>query len=405
MKLAKTVSLALKSLGLNKMRTFLMMLGIIIGITTLTVIVSVGKGGRAKVMKAIKNVGTNAVMVFAGGGRVMGPPDERINTLTLEDAQAIMREIPGIKAIDPALVRVGRTVKFEDNNTNTVIYGGTTNYGDAWDWVVESGDYFTDEDVNSMSRVAVLGKTVVRELFGDSDPIGQNVKIENVNFKIIGVLAQRGTSPMGMDMDSRVVIPYTTASRRVFNTTYISLIRMAAADPDQVERIEKQVADLLRDRHRIQPGFPDDFRVRGASSISKMAKGMMGTMNLFLGLVSLISLVVGGIVVMNIMLISVGERVKEIGLRRAVGAKKNDIRNQFLIESSIVTLMGGVIGVVVGLILSVILPVVSKGKMPAMLSWEPFVLGFIFSVLVGILAGIHPAKKAAELDPVAALKG
>ncbi len=231
MKQAKTVKLALQAIGMNKMRTFLMMLGIIIGITTLTVIVSVGKGASAKVMKTIQNFGANAVMVFAGGGKVMGPPDEKTNTLTLEDAQAIMQEVKGIRSMDTALIRLGRTVKYEDNNTNTVIYGGTTNYGDAWDWSVESGDYFTEEDMTGMARVAVLGKTVVKELYGSTDPIGTNIKIENVNFKVIGVLAPRGTSPMGMDMDSRIVIPYTTASRRVFNTPYISLIRMAAADP------------------------------------------------------------------------------------------------------------------------------------------------------------------------------
>jgi putative ABC transport system permease protein len=405
MNTGKSVKLAAKAIGLNKMRTFLMMLGIIIGITTLTVIVSVGKGGRAKVMKAIQSVGTNAVMVFAGGGKVMGPPDEKVNTLTLEDAQAVMQEVKGVKAMDAALVRLGRTVKFEENNTSTVIYGGTTNYGSAWEWAVESGDFFTDEDMNSMARVAVLGKTVVRELFGGADPIGQDIKIENVNFKVVGVLSGRGTSPMGMDMDSRVVIPYTTAARRVFNTPYISIIRMAAADVKEVERVEQQVADVLRDRHHIQSGFPDDFRVRGASSISKMAMGMMGTMNLFLGLVSLISLLVGGIVVMNIMLISVGERVKEIGLRRAVGARKSDIRKQFLIESSLVTVMGGFIGVIVGIIVSYILPIVTKGKMATMPSWEPFVLGFLFSTLVGLIAGLHPAKKASELDPVVALKG
>lgn len=404
MNTGKIMKLAVKAIGINKMRTFLMMLGIIIGITTLTVIVSVGKGASAKVMKTVRNFGTNAVMVFAGGGKVMGPPDEKVNTLTLEDAQAIMQEVNGIRSMDTALIRVGRTVKYEDNNTNTVIYGGTTNYGDAWDWSVESGDYFTEEDMASMARVAVLGKTVVNELYGGTDPIGTNIKIENVNFKVIGVLAPRGTSPMGMDMDSRIVIPYTTASHRVFNTTYVSLIRMAAADTDQVGRIEQEVSHLLRERHHFQPGFPEDFRVRGASSVSKMAKGMMGTLNLFLGLVSLISLVVGGIVVTNIMLISVGERVKEIGLRRAVGARKKDVRNQFLIESSLITVMGGVIGVLVGLIVAVLLPALSKGKMPAMPSWEPFVLGFIFSVLVGILAGIHPAKKAAEMDPVIALK-
>ncbi|HEY6010598.1 MAG TPA: ABC transporter permease, partial [Nitrospirota bacterium] len=371
MNTGKSVKLAMKAIGLNKMRTFLMMLGIIIGITTLTVIVSVGKGGRAKIMKAIKNVGTNAVMVFAGGGKVMGPPDEKTNTLTIEDAQAIMQEVKGIKAMDTGLIRLGRTVKYEDNNTNTVIYGGTTQYGDAWDWAVESGDFFTDEDMTSMARVAVLGKTVVSELFGSADPIGQNVKIENVNFKIVGVLSQRGTSPMGMDMDNRIIIPYTTASHRVFNTPYLGVIRIAASDPNQVERLENEVTNLLHERHHIQAGFPDDFRVRGASSISKMAKGMMGTMNLFLGLVSLISLVVGGIVVMNIMLISVGERVKEIGLRRAVGARRKDIRGQFLIESSLITLMGGIIGVLIGIVVAVLLPILSNGKMPAMPSWEP----------------------------------
>jgi putative ABC transport system permease protein len=405
MKSGKTMKLAMKAIGLNKVRTFLMMLGIIIGITTLTVIVSVGKAGKAKVMKTIQSVGTNAVMVFAGGGKVMGPPDEKTNTLTLEDAQAIQQEVKGIKAMDPALVRLGRTVKFEDNNTSTVVYGGTMNYGSAWNWSVESGDFFTDEDLNGMARVAVLGKTVVEDLFGDADPIGQDIRIENVNFKVVGVLSSKGTSPMGMDMDDRVVIPYTTAARRLFNTPYISIMRMAASDVNDVERIERQVAEVLRDRHHIQAGFPDDFRVRGASSISKMAKGMMGTMNLFLGLVSLISLAVGGIVVMNIMLISVGERVKEIGLRRAVGARKQDIRRQFLIESSLVTVMGGFIGVLAGLTLSVLLPIVTKGKMPAMLSWEPLVLGFIFSTLVGLVAGLHPAKKASELDPVVALKG
>jgi putative ABC transport system permease protein len=404
MKQAKTIKLALRAIGMNKMRAFLMMLGVIIGITTLTVIVSVGKGASAKVMKTVQNFGSNAVMVFAGGGKVLGPPDEKTNTLTLEDAQAVMQEVKGIRSMDTALLRLGRTVKYEENNTNTMIYGGTVNYGDAWEWSVESGDYFTEEDMASMARVAVIGKTVVNELYGPTDPIGTNIKIENVNFKVVGVLAPRGTSPMGMDMDSRIVIPYTTASRRVFNTPYINLIRMAVVDTNHVDKIESDVAALLKERHHIQPGFPEDYRVRGASSVSRMAKGMMGTLNLFLGLVSLISLVVGGVVVMNIMLISVGERVKEIGLRRAVGARKKDIRNQFLIESSLITLMGGIIGVLVGLVVAVLLPIVSKGKMPAMPSWEPFVLGFIFSVLVGILAGIHPAKRAAEMDPVIALK-
>ncbi len=404
MQQAKTVKLALRAIGMNKMRALLMMLGVIIGITTLTVIVSVGKGASAKVMKSVQNFGANAVMIIAGGGKVMGPPDEKVNTLTLEDAQAVMTEVKGIRSMDTALIRLGRTVKYEENNTNTVIYGGTVNYGDAWDWNVESGDYFTEEDVTSMARVAVVGKTVVDELYGSTDPIGTNIKIENVNFKVVGVLAPRGTSPMGMDMDSRIVIPYSTASRRVFNTPYLSLIRVAAIDPNQVEKIENDVAALLKERHHIQSGFPEDFRVRGASSVSKMAKAMMGTLNLFLGLVSLISLVVGGIVVMNIMLISVGERVKEIGLRRAVGARKLDIRNQFLIESSLITLMGGIIGVLAGLVVSALIPIMSKGKMAAILSWEPFVLGFVFSVLVGILAGIHPAKKAAEMDPVIALK-
>ncbi len=405
MKRAKTFRLAFRAIGMNKMRTFLMMLGVIIGITTLTVIVSVGKGAKARVMRTIQNFGADAVVVFAGGGKIMGPPDEKVNTLTLDDAQAIKEEIRGIRSMDPALIRVARTVIYEDQNTNTVIYGGTTNYGDAWEWNVESGDYFTEEDMASMARVAVVGKTVVNELYGSTDPIGTNIRIENVNFKVIGVLAPRGMTPFGMDMDNRIVIPYTTASRRVFNTPYINLIRMAAADPNEVGRIEGETASLLKERHHIQPGFPEDYRVQGASYMSKMAKSMMGTLNLFLGLVSLISLVAGGIVIMNIMHVSVSERVKEIGLRRAVGAKKQDVRSQFLIESSLIAVTGGFIGILAGLLVSVLLPTVSKGKMPAVLSWEPFALGFFFSAIVGVLAGFHPANKAAEMDPVNALKG
>jgi len=406
MKQGKTIQLAFHAMNLNRLRTFLMMLGIVIGITTLTVIVSMGKGASAKVLKSIQAFGTNGVMVFAGGGKFLGPPDEKTNTLTLDDADAISHEIRGIKSMDKAIVRVGRTVKYENKNTNCVIYGGTTNFSSAWEWGLESGDFFTDEDLTGMARVAVLGKTVVKELYGKTDPIGTSVNIENITFKVIGVLASRGISPAALDLDNRIIIPYTTAARRVFNTPYIGAIRMAVADPVQSEKIEESIIALLRERHHVQPGFPEDFRVRGPSSISRiLAKSMSGTLDLFLALVSLISLIVGGIVVMNIMLISVSERTAEIGLRRAVGAKKMDIRNQFLVESLLTTVLGGVLGASVGVAVAMLLPVLSKGKLQALPSWEPFALGFVFSALVGVVAGIHPAKKAAAMDPINALKG
>jgi putative ABC transport system permease protein len=268
-----------------------------------------------------------------------------------------------------------------------------------------------------MSKNAVIGQTLVKELFGDQNPIGETIRVNNTNFKIIGIMAHRGTSPMGMDMDRRVFVPRTTAMRKLFNIDHVGMIRMYVEDESKLQEVTMNVTALLKERHHITAGQEDDFRVTNTMKMSMMAKGVSKTLRTFLILLSVISLGVGGIVIANIMFISVNERKKEIGIRRAFGARAKDIMNQFLGEALLVTVSGGVLGTLLGFALSKIVSMIPMatamgpmGKkkmmtMPAVISWEPFVLAFLFSVIIGVLAGIQPAKKAAAMDPVEAIRG
>lgn len=419
--MAKTVSLALKGLAKYRMRTFLMMLGIVIGIATLTVIVSISKGAQAKIMKGIQSFGTNAVLVSAGGGKMFGPPDEDTTSLTLEDAAAIKESVKGIKHIAPFTVSVSQDIIYGNQNTASPVLGVTPEWMDAWQWYVDKGEYISDEDNASMSKNAVIGRTVARELFGDQNPIGETIRINTTNFKVIGIMAHRGTSPMGMDMDRRVFVPRTTAMRKLFNIDHVGMIRMYVEDEAKLREVTMNVTALLRERHHIAPPQEDDFRVTNTMKMAAMAKGVSKTLRTFLILLSVISLGVGGIVIANIMFISVNERKKEIGIRRAFGARAKDIMNQFLGEALMVTVSGGILGTLLGFVVSKVISMIpvassvgsmggSMGKkkmmtMPAVISWEPFALAFLFSVLIGVLAGIQPAKKAAAMDPVEAIRG
>ena len=410
MSAAKAINLSLKGLSKYRMRTFLMMLGIIVGIATLTVIVSIGKGMQNKVMKGIQSFGPNAVMVSAGGGKMFGPPDEKVTTLTLDDAAAIGESIKGIRSSSPFTVNLEQTVIYGNKNSTAPVVGVTPEFADAWQWYAEQGDFISEEDNASMSKNCMLGRTVVSELFGTQNPIGETIRVNNTNFKIIGVLSKRGTSPHGMDMDRRVMVPITTAMKRMYNTTHIGMIRLYLDDPARLDEVSKSVTALLKERHHITPPQEDDFRVTNTMAMAKMAKGVSKTLVTFLGLLSLISLGVGGIVIANIMFISVNERKKEIGIRRAFGARAGDIMSQFLGESLVVTISGGIAGTVLGFIISKGVSMASgmgKGKimLPAVITWEPFVLAFLFSALVGLLAGLQPARKAAGLDPVEAIRG
>ena len=399
----RIIGLAFNGLARQKMRTFLMMLGIVIGVATLTVIISLTKGAQHKVMKGIKNFGANSVMASAGGGRMFGPPDGSTTTLTMADARALKESITGIRHLAPFTMNVAQTVVAGNKNTRAAVFGVTPEFADAWQWFADKGDFISDEDVSALSKNCVLGRTVVRDLFGDQDPIGETVRLNNTNFTVIGVLSRRGASPHGMDMDNRVVVSLSTAMRRLYNTTALGMIRLYVDDPDRLDEVTTSVAAVLRERHHITSPQEDDFRVTNSMAVAGTVKGVSKTMATFLLLLASISLVVGGLVIANIMLISVNERKKEIGIRRAFGAKARDIRQQFLGEALIVTLCGGIGGTFLGAAVS--LAIAGIKKMPAVLSWEPFVLAIIFSAVVGIVAGLQPARKAAGMDPVNAIKG
>lgn len=403
MSLTRSFQLSFRGLSKYKSRTFLMMLGIIVGIATLTVIVSIGKGMQKKVMKGIRSFGPNAVMVAAGGGKMFGPPDDKVTTLTLEDVAAIKESIKGIKYSAPFTMNLEQSIIYGNKNAAAPVTGVTPEWADAWQWYAEKGDFISDEDNSSLSRNCVLGQTVIRELFGDQDPIGETIRVNNTTFKIIGVLPRRGTSPMGMDMDRRVVIPLTTAMKKMYNVSHVGMIRLYIDDPSRLDEVSKSVTAILRERHRITPPQEDDFRVTNTMSTAHMAGGISKTLGTLLGLLSLISLGVGGIVIANIMFISVNERKKEIGIRRAFGATAKDIMRQFLGEALLVTISGGIVGTLLGIVIA--LGLSSAKKMPAVLSWEPFAMALFCSMLAGVIAGIQPARKAAQLDPVEAIRG
>lgn len=401
MKTAAQVSL--QGLSKYKTRTFLMMLGVIVGIATLTVVVSISKGMQKKVMQSIQSFGPNAVMVAAGGGKMFGPPEDRVVTLTLDDAAALRDGVPGVKNVAPFTVNIEQNIIAGNVSTTSPVVGVTPEFADAWQWYPEKGEFISEEDTASLSRNAVIGQTVARELFGNQEAVGETVRVNNTTFTVVGVLSRRGTSPMGMDMDRRVMIPLTTAMKKMYNVNHVGMIRLYLDDPSRLKDATAAVTSVLRERHRITPPDENDFRTINTMSMAMMASGVAKTLGTFLGLLSLVSLVVGGIVIANIMFVSVGERRKEIGIRRAFGATARDIRRQFLGEALFVTISGGVVGTLLGIVLSI--GFARMKNMPTVISWEPFVLALVFSGLVGVLAGLQPARRAAALDPVEAIRG
>jgi len=403
MKTELTIKESFKGLGRNKTRTFLMMLGIIIGIATLTIIVSAILGAKSKVMEKVAIFGFDEIAVFAGTGRVIGvPQDVPTVTLKIEDGKSILAEVNNVKAAAFSFTTHAMPVKSANKNTESPIVATTPSWVEVWDTPAVAGEFFTDEDLTSLARVAVIGQTVAKELFGSEDPVGKQVHIREVPFVVKGVLQAKGTSPWGLDMDSRIIIPLTTGQKRLLNKDYINQIKVKLRDPAKMAKTVEEIRHLLRERHNLQAGVEDDFTINTPKLVTEMATQVSTALSLFLIVISGISLIVGGIVVGNIMLISVGERKQEIGLRRALGARKKDILSQFLFESVAVTVFGGLVGVILGLGGGKLISLFTKLSMA--ISWEPFVLAFVFSGLVGVLAGISPARRAASLDPVEALR-
>ncbi len=406
MKIVSTVRVSLKGLTANKLRTFFMMLGVLIGITALTVIVSVGQGAKLQVMQRMENLSAfGAVMVVPGGGmtRGLGSVDTVPPTLTVEDAQAIQAEVPNVQDVALVQSKQGAAIKFGGQSTTTMVWGVTPNYPRIRPTPVTRGEFFSVEEQSSQARVAVLGQDTAAALFGDADPLEQTIRIENVPFRVIGLQKRMGASPGGGNLDDRILIPQATAARRLFNATNMTQLVIQIKGRDQVAGAAERVKRLLRERHHIAPGMPDDFGVRIAEQMLGILTGTSQTLTIFLAIVAGLSLLVGGFIVMNIMLISVSERTKEIGLRRAVGARRRDILVQFVLEAGAVTAAGGLIGVLLGvggaLIASRLI------GWPAALSWPAIVGAVLFAGIVGLVFGVQPARKAAALHPVEALRG
>ncbi len=402
MRISRIVREGIQALGANKLRTFFMMAGTIIGIAALTVIMAMGKGTEKNVMKRVNSFGVRAIMVNAGGGKGMSPPQEGITTLRLEDLEAIRTQISGIEVISPGVMKRGTSIKAGVSQAQVTVFAVEPEWYDAWDWHIQSGDPISSEDVSTMGRTCNLGTSINRTLFGDANPIGEYVQIENTRFLVKGILESKGTSPMGTDFDNRVLIPLTTGMRRFLNQDYISYIRVKVKDPKDLTRIGEKIRDILHDRHHITPPQEDDFAIVTAADIAKTARGISGTFSFLLTALAALSLIVGGIVLMNILLISVSERVKEIGLRRALGATQSDIFQQFLAESLAITLLGMILGCALGWSVSMLVGMFTK--VPVLISWEPFALAVVFSLLVGLFFGIQPARRAARLKPVEALR-
>jgi putative ABC transport system permease protein len=402
MRIVRLLRQSITALGRNRMRSFLVMLGVIVGIAALTVVVSMAKAANQKVMQRVNNFGPTAIMLFAGGGKNIPGPDPTVATLTFDDAKAVESQIPGVAMICPQVMRLRVPAKHLDQSTEVTIQGAATNYQEAWNWFVSDGDFYNEQDYATLARVAVIGQTVVRELFGGANPIGETIQIGNTNFRVKGVLPPRGTSPMGGDMDDRVVVPLTTAMRRLFNVTTLTMVRVRVDGVSDVKRVAQEIRALMHERHHIRPPDLDDFRVVASDAVAALSAEVSGTLNKILLAVTALSLIVGGIVLMNLMLLSVTERRHEIGLRRALGGRRRDILLQFVFESVVLTFTGGLVGLVLGIAAAI---VVGKATANAtVVSWEPLVLGVALSVLVGLFFGLFPARRASAMPPVQALR-
>jgi len=396
------IRIALRNLGLRKGRAALMMAGVATGIVTLTLVTAVTSGTGQKVEKGIQSFGPDAIMVVAGSPQTRGPGDERVTTLVAGDLEAIRSGISGVRVIVPIVARSAQTVVAGDRNTTTTVFGSTPEIEDAWDQHAESGEVLSEAYESSSARVAALGKTTARELFGGDDPVGESIRLGEQAFKVIGVAEPKGTSPMGMDMDARIFVPLSTSMRRLYNVDYYSMIRLRLDPGTDMRQAVDQISSLLRQRHAIGAGDTDDFVVRSAISFRQMAAKMSRTLTLLLGIITLVALAAGALVLANILTVAVSERRAEIGVRRAVGATRGQITQQFLVEGVVVTVLGGLLGIALGTGVALVLR--SSTELPIALSWEPFVLGFLVTIVVGLAASFVPARRAASINVVDALR-
>ena len=403
MNFTNTFRLALRALARNKMRSALTMLGIIIGVGAVIAVVSIGQGAQYMVQQGIQAMGTNVVFIAAGSGRPGGirVGYGGVKTLTIDDMKAILREIPLIKEAAPS-VNSRRQVIYGNQNWSTSVTGTTPNFFEIRNWSIQAGSVFSDEEVDLAANVCVIGTTVARNLFLDENPVGKTMRIGNLPFRVDGVLESKGQNVIGQDQDDAIYAPYTTVQRKISGITWVQFINASAISPVASVAAVNPITSLLRERHRIRPGDDDDFFVRTQSEVAALMNQTQSVMTLLLGGIASVSLLVGGIGIMNIMLVSVTERTREIGVRMAVGATERDVQRQFLVEAVTLSMMGGAIGIFFGLVGSALIS--NFLSWPTLVSIKAIVTAAIFSAAVGIFFGYYPARKAAQLDPIEALR-
>ena len=393
--------MAWASLIANKLRSLLTMLGIIIGVAAVIALVSIGNGVKQDIEDSISSLGSNLLVVMPGAPRTPGvrPSQGSMKSLKISDYEAIAK-LEGVKAASP-MTNGSYVVIYQNKNWTTSVSGVNANFQDVNNWTMTSGRFFSDKNVQNRERVAVVGQTVVKNLFADEDPVGKEIRVKNIPFRVIGVLKSKGNGTMGNDQDDTVLIPYTTSMERVEGIDYLRMVYVVAKDDEGIDRLQADIENLLRVRHNIKDTNLDDFNIQNMKSIMETVAQTTGTFTLFLGAVAAISLVVGGIGIMNIMLVSVTERTREIGVRKALGATYSVIVTQFLIEAVVISLMGGFIGIAFGIGASKVIGMVSG--MSTIVSVPTIIMSFAFSMAIGLIFGIYPARKAAKLNPIDAL--
>src|SRR5262245_46229500 len=396
---------AFRALARNKMRSALTMLGIIIGVASVIAMVSIGQGAQASVQEQIASVGTNLLFVGGGsmniGGVRSGTGQTNINTLTVEDIDAIRREIPSVAMATPA-VNARAQLIFGNQNWNSQLQGVNDQFPQIRKWKVEIGEFFTEADIRTAARVVVIGNTIAENLFSGTDPVGQTMRVRELPFRVVGVMAKRGQDAQGRDQDDVLFAPFTTVQKKLLAITYIQFSHISAVPPDATYPAQQQITELHRQRHKLTQSQDNDFFVRNMTDVADAAEQTNNIMTWLLGSIASVSLLVGGIGIMNIMLVSVTERTREIGIRMAVGARSSAVRKQFLIESITLSLIGGLFGILLGIAISIVIP--QFLGWPTLVSIPALILSVIFSAIVGIFFGYYPALKASGLDPIEALR-
>jgi len=406
--MTKTTSIlkvAFRAMGRNKMRSLLTALGIIIGVACVVATIGIGEGARVQAESQLQSLGTNFLMIFPGTTTSSGARSGwgSNSKLSEQDVDAIRQEVSSVSYVSASIRTVAQVV-YGNQNWSTSIQGGEVDWTAIRSWNVAEGQFFTDADNRAAAKVCVLGRTVATTLFGDEDPVGKMIRIKNIPFRVVGVLEPKGGSMMGQDQDDTVVAPYQTVRKKIMGTTAVGMIMTAVSSPEFVSQAQDEISALLRQRHKINKaaGQEDDFMIRSQTEMLAQAEQQSRTMAVLLWSIAGVSLLVGGIGIMNIMLVSVTERTREIGVRMAIGAKGSDIRAQFLVEAVVLAVAGGLLGI--GLGVGIQQAVAKFAGWPVLVSSSSVSLAFLFSALIGVTFGFYPALKASRLDPIEALR-